>query len=239
MWEQREDTLWLREDYWPPKRERENLGRPPSLTPAEQERAIMLIRQGMPLWKVAELFDTSYEVVRRLAKRQGVELGVQRFMVVDNSDFSANRLTARETRLILAFQGVLMLPISSSEDSYGASCVRVPARGLPSPLSGAALASLLAFFSAFPLTRRGQAHHAPPPAEAPHSRRLPRLPPLLRQLVSCGTCTRACASLARGQKPPRSTQAHTHRWLCLSQPAMPVLRHHKVYCFPSSSPVGS
>jgi hypothetical protein len=110
MWEQREDTLWLREDYWPPKRERENLGRPPSLTPAEQERAIMLIRQGMPLWKVAELFDTSYEVVRRLAKRQGVELGVQRFMVVDNSDFSANRLTARETRLILAFQGVLMLP---------------------------------------------------------------------------------------------------------------------------------
>jgi transposase len=74
MWERREETLWLREDYWPPKRERENLGRPPSLTPAEQERAIMLIRQGMPLKKVAELFDTSYEVVRRLAKRQGVEL---------------------------------------------------------------------------------------------------------------------------------------------------------------------
>ncbi|HEY6409359.1 MAG TPA: helix-turn-helix domain-containing protein, partial [Ktedonobacteraceae bacterium] len=74
MWELREDILWLREDYWPPKRERENPGRPPSLTPAEQERAIMLIRQGMPLKKVAELFHTSYEVIRRLAKRQGVEL---------------------------------------------------------------------------------------------------------------------------------------------------------------------
>jgi DNA invertase Pin-like site-specific DNA recombinase len=34
----------------------------------------MLIRQGMPLKKVAELFDSTYEVVRRLAKRQGVEL---------------------------------------------------------------------------------------------------------------------------------------------------------------------
>ena len=34
-----------------------------------------------------------------------------------------------------------MLPISSSEDSYGPSCLRVPARGLPPPLFGAALAS--------------------------------------------------------------------------------------------------
>jgi transposase len=30
--------------------------------------------KGMPLKKVAELFHTSYEVIRRLAKRQGVEL---------------------------------------------------------------------------------------------------------------------------------------------------------------------
>ena len=34
-----------------------------------------------------------------------------------------------------------MLPISNSEDFDGPSCVRVPARGLPPPLSGAALAS--------------------------------------------------------------------------------------------------
>ncbi len=49
MWEQREDGLWLREDYWPAKREVGYIGRPPSLTKAEQERVIMLIRQGMPL----------------------------------------------------------------------------------------------------------------------------------------------------------------------------------------------
>jgi hypothetical protein len=34
----------------------------------------MLIWQGILLEKVAELFHTSYEVVRRLAKRHGVEL---------------------------------------------------------------------------------------------------------------------------------------------------------------------
>ena len=49
-----------------------------------------------------------------------------------------------------------MLPISNSEDDDGPSCVRVPARGLPPALSGAALASLLAPSSAFLLTRRGQ-----------------------------------------------------------------------------------
>jgi DNA invertase Pin-like site-specific DNA recombinase len=73
MWEQRESGLWLREDYWPPKHE-ESSGPSPSLSPAEQERAIMLIRQGMPLKKVAELLETSYDSVRRLAKGQGIEL---------------------------------------------------------------------------------------------------------------------------------------------------------------------
>lgn len=75
MWEQREGGLWLREDYWPPKREENSgRGRAPSLTPAEQERAIALIRQGMPLRKVAEHFNTSYEAIRRLTKSQGIEL---------------------------------------------------------------------------------------------------------------------------------------------------------------------
>ena len=73
MWEQREGCLWLREDYWPPKRD-EKPGREPILTPAEQERAIALIRQGMSLRKVAEHFDISYEAIRRLTKRQGIEL---------------------------------------------------------------------------------------------------------------------------------------------------------------------
>lgn len=72
IWERRVDGLWLREDYWPPKHEMGTPGRPPALTPAQKEQAIMLIRQGMPLQKVAELFGTSYEVVRRLAKKHGV-----------------------------------------------------------------------------------------------------------------------------------------------------------------------
>src|SRR5262249_40831613 len=52
LWEQRDNGLWLREDYWPPKRNIEHPGRPPRLTPAEQERAIMLIRQGVPLKEI-------------------------------------------------------------------------------------------------------------------------------------------------------------------------------------------
>ncbi len=74
MWEQREDDLWLREDYWPPKRETKRLGPLPSLTPAQQEQAIMLIRQGMSLRKVAELLGTSYESVHRLIKQEGIVL---------------------------------------------------------------------------------------------------------------------------------------------------------------------
>ncbi len=50
-----------------------------------------------------------------------------------------------------------MLPISSSEDKYGASCVRIPAPGLHSPLFGAALASLLVPSSTTLFKRRGQA----------------------------------------------------------------------------------
>ena len=49
-------------------------GRPPSLTKAEQERAIMLIRQDMSLEKIAELFNTSHDTTRRLAKSRGIEL---------------------------------------------------------------------------------------------------------------------------------------------------------------------
>ncbi len=74
MWEQRDNALWLREDYWPPKRDHERSGPPQRLSPAEQERAIMLIRQGMSLRQVAKLFDVSYELIRRLVKSQEIEL---------------------------------------------------------------------------------------------------------------------------------------------------------------------
>jgi len=77
MWQQREDGLWLREDYWPPKLDREGPhlpSQPPALTSAEQERAIMLIRQGMSLRKVADLLGTTYESIHRLVKREGIDL---------------------------------------------------------------------------------------------------------------------------------------------------------------------
>lgn len=77
MWEQRDDGLWLRENYWPPKLDREAPrlpSHPPSLTPTQQEQAIMLIRQGMTLRKVADLLGTSYESIHRLVKREGIDL---------------------------------------------------------------------------------------------------------------------------------------------------------------------
>ena len=73
MWEQRDNGLWLREDYWPPKQDHKRSGPAPQLTPAEQERAIMLIRQGMSLRQVADLFNVSYELMRRLAKSYNIE----------------------------------------------------------------------------------------------------------------------------------------------------------------------
>ena len=81
-----------------------------------------------------------------------------------------------------------MLPISSSEDCYGFSCALVSTRVLP-PLSGAALASLLAPTSAFPLTSREQTHPIAPSPQASHPSGLPRLSPLLRPLDCGGTYT--------------------------------------------------
>lgn len=78
MWEQRDNGLWLKEDYWPPKIVRDHPHspppQPPSMTLAQQEKAIMLIRQGMSLRQVAKIFDTSYESVRRLVKKEGIIL---------------------------------------------------------------------------------------------------------------------------------------------------------------------
>ena len=76
MWEQRDDGLWLRLEYWPPIREDKGNppSQPPSLTPAQQEKAIMLIRQGFSLRKVAELLGTSYASIHRLVKKEGIVL---------------------------------------------------------------------------------------------------------------------------------------------------------------------
>jgi hypothetical protein len=60
-----------------------------------------------------------------------------------------------------------MLPISSDEDRYVPSCVRVPARSLPH-LSGTSLAFLLALASAITFTSRQETSSGPPSAQAPH-----------------------------------------------------------------------
>jgi hypothetical protein len=137
-------------------------------------------------------------------------------MTVDNSDYAFTRLTAHLTLLMIS---ELFLPhLSNSEDSYGPSCTRVPARGLSPACSDAARASLLVPFSAFLHKRCGQAQQAPPSAQAPLPRRLSRLSSRLHSLVECRGSTCSCTPLVRGEKPAGSTQASTHRGLRLSQP---------------------
>ncbi len=119
---------------------------------------------------------------------------------VDNSDLAPTRLTAQMALLMIS---QLFLPhLSNSEDRYGLSCVRVPARRLPPALSGAAGASLLVPSSAFLLTRGSQAQQAPPSTQASLPRRLPGLSSRFPCLVGWRASTWACTPLARGQKPP-------------------------------------
>ena len=70
-----------------------------------------------------------------------LDIRVLPLLVVDNSAFPHIRLTAWETRRILASREVLPSPIFSSEDRYAHSCLRIPARGLPPFLSGTVMAS--------------------------------------------------------------------------------------------------
>src|SRR6266699_2081710 len=100
-------------------------------------------------------------------------------------------------------------------------------RGLPAPLSGAALASWLVPSSAFLLKRRGHSLKSPTSAQAALSRRLPRMSSRLHSLSGCRVGAFACASLARGEKPAGSPQAGEHRGVRLSQPAMLILRHQR------------
>lgn len=78
MWESSEGGLWLRQEYWPPQITHTGPHLPPpqksSMTPAQQERAIMLIRQGMSLRQIADLLETSYQSVYRLVKKEGIIL---------------------------------------------------------------------------------------------------------------------------------------------------------------------
>jgi IS1 family transposase len=120
-----------------------------------------------------------------------------------------------------------MLPIFNSEDSDGASCVRVcvPARGLPLARVFRCFGVLTGSIVSLPPQEEGPGAPRCNVCQAPLPRRLPRLSLLQHQRVCCGPC--ACAPLVRGQKPARSSQTHRHRGVRLSQPAMPVLRDHR------------
>lgn len=77
MWVQRDGGLWLKEDHWPPKVIRDSRTpppQPPSMTPAQQEQAIMLIRRGLSLREVAKIIGVSYQSIHRLVKREGIIL---------------------------------------------------------------------------------------------------------------------------------------------------------------------
>src|SRR5205085_2378220 len=116
-----------------------------------------------------------------VAEEGGRNTGVLPLMTVDNSDFSPSGLTVHSSLLMIR---KLSLPhIRSCEDGYGSSCVRVPAGGLSSALSGTAVASGLVPCSAFLLKRRGQAQQASPSAQTALPRRLPRLSSRLHSLA--------------------------------------------------------
>jgi hypothetical protein len=127
---------------------------------------------------------------------------VQRFTVVDNSNCSPTRLTVPLDASYPFFRKELsLLPIANSEDLSGPSCVRVPARVLFHPLSGAALAFFLAPAAAFPLQSRSCAHHGAPSAQATHPTGLPFLPSRLHSFAECETCL--CISTPWGEMKSR------------------------------------
>jgi hypothetical protein len=155
---------------------------------------------------------------------------VQPLAVVDNSDLSANHLTALVTPFILASQG------NSSGFPFETARVMMALHVFVFVfLLVVCLFLSLARLgrrdwyqsSAFLLTRRSQAQQAPPSAEAPLPRRLPRLSSRLHSLGRWRASACSCTPLEQGQKPPRSTQASGHRGLCLSQSAVCVLRDHR------------
>src|SRR5260370_26555842 len=117
--------------------------------------------------------------------------------------------------------------ISSSEDPCDASGVFAPAFVLLHALLGAALSSLLDPSLVSSPKSSGVALRSPPTSQATLPTRLPRLSPLLYPPDGCGAGASTRPPLARGQKPPRSTQAGKHSWLRLSEPPRPGLRHHR------------
>src|SRR5215467_6611540 len=114
-----------------------------------------------------------------------------------------------------------MLRISPREDPYDASRILTSALMCSSVRYGVAVFPVLAPSWSCPVDS-SQAQQVPPSPETPLPRRLPRLPSRLHSLVFWRASPSSCASLERGQKPSGSSEAHPHRGLRLSQPAVYV-----------------
>jgi len=87
-WEQRERGLWLRNDYWPPKRDLDKRHLPPpahpSLSPAQREEAVRLLQQpGMSIRQVAHTLGTSRGTIHRLVEQEGIELQISQKLTVE------------------------------------------------------------------------------------------------------------------------------------------------------------
>src|SRR5215470_1781354 len=144
--------------------------------------------------------------------------------MVDKSVFPPTGLTT-PLDPVDPFFNSSMLPFSSSEDPDAPPCVVTPARAFS---LAPALCSVLASSWFCPVENSCEdAHHGATSSQAPHSRRLPRLSSRLPCLVGWRACAWACASLARGQKPAKSTQTHRHARFRLSQSAVRVQRDHR------------
>ena len=80
-WEQCDDELWLREDHWPPKRNRPLEHQPPTpqrkLSPEQCEQARVMVEGGMTLRQVAAQFGVSYMAIWRVMHMQTVQLQPQ------------------------------------------------------------------------------------------------------------------------------------------------------------------
>lgn len=106
-----------------------------------------------------------------------------------------------------------MLLISSDEDLYVLSCVRVPARVLPHSRLGAALASLLAPSSAITFTSREETYSGPPSSQAPHALDCPacRLPCTHSSVAGPAPVRPWCETKSRRGAPKR---IHTQGFAC-------------------------
>jgi transposase-like protein len=91
VWEQRDSGLWLRPEYWPPKRDLDKRHvpppPPPSLSPAQREEAIRFLEQpGMSLRKVASILGTSRETIHRLAQQEGLVLQMSQKLTAEQRE---------------------------------------------------------------------------------------------------------------------------------------------------------